>query len=90
MTVVQPDSDAFATGQTLFALALLGGTDDRETIRKAQMFLLCSQGTDGAWHVSADRVREGDASESLDEIFTYWGSAWATIGLLRSRDSVIE
>ncbi len=79
-----PESDAFATGQTLYALSQIGEPTDSPVIDRARRFLLDSQSDDGIWHVPADRVRIGKRSESLDEVFSYWGTAWASIGLLRT------
>ena len=42
-------SDAYATGQTLYALAEAGVTKDDAAIRRAQSFLEKSQREDGAW-----------------------------------------
>ena len=80
----QTESDAYATGQTLYGLSLIGVSHDHPAIRKARTFLLRTQLDDGSWLVPAQRAREGSRGESLDEVFTYWGSAWAAIGLLRT------
>jgi squalene-hopene/tetraprenyl-beta-curcumene cyclase len=77
-------SDAYATGQSLYALSRIGRPDDQSAITKAHRFLLESQREDGSWNVSADRVRAGMRNDSLDEVFTYWGTAWASIGLLKT------
>ena len=53
-------------------------------MRKARSFLVRSQRDDGAWLVPAERVRAGEGRDSLAEIFSYWGSGWAAIGLLRT------
>ncbi len=78
------ESDAYATGQTLYALSQIGDPDDRAAIARARSFLVQSQYQDGSWFVPADRVRDGKRSDSLDEVFSYWGTAWAVIGLLRT------
>lgn len=80
----RPESDAYATGQTLYGLSLLEAPLDHPAIVKARSFLIQTQRADGSWFVAADRVRAGKSGESLDEIFTYWGSAWAAVGLLRT------
>jgi hypothetical protein len=43
------DSNAFATGQTLYALRLLGMTDQDKLIEKGTSWLLEFQKTDGGW-----------------------------------------
>jgi hypothetical protein len=78
------ESDAYATGQTLYALSRIGDPGDRSTIARARDFLVQSQRDDGSWYVPADRVRAGERSDSLDEVFSYWGTAWASVGLLRT------
>jgi Squalene-hopene cyclase C-terminal domain len=80
----EPNSDAYATGQTLFALARIGGQLDPDVVGKAHHYLTQSQRDDGAWHVSTNFVRSGDRSDSLDEVYSYWGTAWGTIGLLET------
>jgi hypothetical protein len=77
-----PHSDALATGQTLYALSVSGLPIDADTIVRAREFLISSQEADGYWLVPADRIRHRAGNERLDEIFSYWGTAWATIGLL--------
>jgi hypothetical protein len=72
-------SDALATGQVLYALSDLA-TDDAP-IRRARAFLIGTQREDGSWRVPSTKAKPKD-----DAISTYWGSAWATIGLLRTMD----
>jgi hypothetical protein len=84
-------SDAFATGQALYALAEdgLDGTDP--AVRRAWQFLLATQHEDGSWavptlavHVAKGAPPTAARIRKTDEIYTYWGSGWATIGLLRT------
>jgi hypothetical protein len=76
-------SDAFATGLALYAL---GSTQD-EAFHRGRKFLVGSQTDDGSWTVSAAAwTKPGSSPERnkrLDPIFRYWGTAWATLGLLR-------
>ena len=55
-----------------------GRGDDSPAIRRAWGFLLGSQEDDGSWLVKT-RTPKGH-----DEIVTYYGTGWATIGLIRS------
>ncbi len=48
-TVPEWESDAFATGQTLYALALAGFTPERSEIRRGIDFLVATQNPDGSW-----------------------------------------
>ena len=71
-------SDALATGQALCALVAAGEPHDSPAIRRARRFLLGGQRDDGSWLVKT-RTPKGH-----DEIVTYYGTGWATIGLMRS------
>ena len=71
-------SDALATGQALCALAAAGEAHDSPAIRRAWGFLLGSQEDDGSWLVKTSTPK------GHDEIVTYYGTGWATIGLMRS------
>jgi len=75
-------SDALATGQALFALAAAGVEGQHETIRRARAFLAHTQREDGSWLVPS-RVPQ---NKGKDEIPTYFGSAWAVIGLVQYCD----
>ncbi len=77
-------SDAYATGQTLYALSRMAAPRDQAAIARARHFLVRSQRPDGSWMVPADHVRNGARRDSLDEIFSYWGTAWASVGLLQT------
>ena len=77
-------SDAYATGQALYALAEAGAKPDDEAIRKARSFLAKAQREDGAWAmVSRAIMRDGKPPKNLSPI-THAGSAWAVLGLIRS------
>lgn len=80
----QVESDAYATGQTLYALSRLEALIDRNVVDRGIRFLTQHQQDNGSWQVPATRIRDEPSNESLDEIFSYWGTAWATIGLLHS------
>jgi hypothetical protein len=74
----------------MYALARIGNPDDHQAIARARDFLIQSQQKNGSWEVPADRVRDGKRSESLDEVFSYWGTAWATIGLLHTKNRPVH
>jgi squalene-hopene/tetraprenyl-beta-curcumene cyclase len=71
-------SDPFATGQSLYALGKAGLTPDDPAVRKACEYLLRTQRPDGSWFALTKKAK-GD-----NVISTYWGTAWATIGLVRT------
>lgn len=47
-------------------------------------FSIDSQQTQVHWLVPADRIRDRARRATVDEIFSYWGTAWATMGLLQT------
>jgi squalene-hopene/tetraprenyl-beta-curcumene cyclase len=88
--VPKAKSDAYATGQALYALAEAGVKPDDETVRKGQSFLAKTQREDGAWPmVSRAIMRDGKPPKNLEPI-THAGSAWAVLGLVRSSPAVAK
>jgi hypothetical protein len=78
-------SDAWATGQAPYALAHVGVKSDEPAIRRAQAFLIKTQRADGSWPMKSRPVKHGgEGSKSLIPIAGA-GSAWAVLGLVRSR-----
>lgn len=75
-------SDAWATGQALFALAHAGVKADGAAISRGQAFLKKTQRADGGWPMTSRPIApEGKGSTSLIPI-TGGGSAWAVLGLV--------
>jgi hypothetical protein len=90
LLVPKAKSDAYATGQALYALAEAGAKPDDEAVRKAQSFPAKTQREDGAWAmVSRAIMRDGKPPKNLEPI-THAGSAWAVLGLIRSSPSVAK
>ncbi len=83
-TVPEPKSDAFATGQTLYALALAGYTSDRPELKRAVNFLVATQKPDGSWPMTSRSTPDGrpGGAKFLPPI-TCAASSWATLGLAR-------
>ena len=78
-------SDAWATGQALYALAHAGIEPDEPVIARAHAFLTRTQRDDGSWPMTSRPVKPGGGgSKSLIPI-TGAGSAWTVLGLVRSR-----
>jgi hypothetical protein len=78
-------SDAWATGQALYALAGAGIKPEEPVITRARAFLIRTQRDDGSWPMTSRPVKPaGEGSKSLIPI-TGAGSAWAILGLVRSR-----
>ena len=83
-------SDAYATGQALYALAEAGVNPGDEAVRKAQSFLAKTQRPDGAWTMPSRAIfRNGKPATNLEPI-THAGSAWAVMGLVRSSRAVTK
>jgi len=76
-------SDAYATGQALYVLALAGRKPDTPEVKRGVAFLLARQKDDGSWPMTP-RSHPGATPAKNPVPITYFGSAWATLGLLRS------
>jgi len=85
-------SDALATGQVLYALQP-SATDSStaDAIALAQHWFRQTQREDGSWPIDITHISKVDRSgtakaksfKDATGIYTYWGSSWATIGLLQ-------
>ena len=75
-------SDAYATGQALYALSFADVTNDRPEIQRAVSFLAGSQREDGSWPM-ASRGHPGVEPYTNAVPITYFGASWATLGLVR-------
>jgi len=76
-------SDAYATGQALYFLSLAGANNGRTEIQRAVSFLAGTQRGDGSWPMTS-RAHPGATPMTNPVPITYFGSAWATLGLMRS------
>ena len=79
-------SDAYATGQALFALRELGLPASNDTIRRGVAFLLATQAKDGSWFVKSRAMKIQPYFESgfpyeHDQWISQSGTAWAALGL---------
>jgi squalene-hopene cyclase-like protein len=80
-------SDAYATGQALYALSFAGVKHDRPEIQRAVSLLVASQKEDGSWpmtsrnHPGVETTRNPIRNPVP---ITYFGSAWGVLGLVRS------
>jgi hypothetical protein len=85
-------SDPLATGEVLHTLAVAPDTASAAATEKAKAWLLAAQLEDGSWFTDFSRISKLDRSapekassfKQVTEIYHYWGSAWATIGLLQT------
>jgi hypothetical protein len=74
-------SDAYATGQTLYALALAGVPAADPAVAKGQAFLVKSQQADGGWPMTSRPSKPGDTGSKNLKPIRFAGSAWGTMGL---------
>jgi hypothetical protein len=82
-TVPEMKSDAFATGQTLYALSLAGLPAERPEIQRAMDFLVATQKADGSWPMTSRATPDGSpGSAKLLTPITCAASSWATLGLV--------
>ncbi|HEX3147934.1 MAG TPA: prenyltransferase/squalene oxidase repeat-containing protein [Gemmataceae bacterium] len=83
-TVPELKSDAFATGQTLYVLALAGLTAERTEIRRGIDFLVATQKPDGSWPMISRSTPDGSpGSSKLLTPINCAASSWATLGLTK-------
>lgn len=80
-------SDAFATGQALYALTVAGVASGDAAVKKGQAFLVKTQRPDGSWPMTSRPMNPGNkqdkGAKNLSPI-THAGTAWGTLGLVRS------
>lgn len=75
------ESDAFATGQSLYALQHAGVPAADPAIREGIEYLVRTQHEDGTWSMkSRPNPETGNPAEFLNPI-TYAATAWATLGI---------
>jgi prenyltransferase beta subunit len=81
------ESDAYATGQALYALSIAGRVSaDDVAYRKGIEYLLRTQATDGSWHVKSRSIWLQPYFESgfpygRDQFISAAGTAWASMAL---------
>ncbi len=85
-------SDVLATGQVLYVLQENAADQHvADAVARAQHWLLQTQSADGSWPIDITHISQNDRSgpakaksfKDATGIYTYWGSSWATIGLLQ-------
>ncbi|MCY2965269.1 MAG: hypothetical protein NT069_16825, partial [Planctomycetota bacterium] len=80
-------SDPLTTGLALYVLAKVGQNNDSEGVLDARRWPLASQENDGSWLTPSKNITNSTDRERLkarDEIYHYWGTAWAVIGLIET------
>src|SRR4029079_5974056 len=76
-------SDAYATGQALYVLSLVGVKPDRAEVKRGVSFLVAAQKDDGSWPMTPRSHPDAKPAKNVVPI-TYFGSAWGRLGLMRS------
>ena len=80
-------SDAYATGEALFALGFAGRMAVSDPVfRKGVQYLLGTQASDGSWHVKSRSIwlqpyLESGFPYGRDQFISTAGTAWATLAL---------
>ena len=79
----QAVSDALATGEVLYALHEFPNTRDQAI--RARNWLVSHQSADGSWVTDAKLISKLERKDfkRVNGIYHFWGTAWATIGLLQ-------
>jgi hypothetical protein len=76
-------SDAYATGQALYFLSLAGVKSNQAELERGVSYLVSTQKEDGSWPMKS-RAHPGEKPFTNPVPITYFGSAWATMGLIRA------
>ena len=76
-------SDAYATGQVLYVLNLAGVESNQSEVQRGLAFLVATQGENGSWPMLL-RAQPGEKRGTNTVPITYFGSAWATLALMRT------
>ena len=82
--IAEWESDAYATGQTLYALALEGYTAEQSEIKRAIDFLVATQKPDGSWPMKSRSTPNGEpGSSKLLTPINCAAASWAILGLTK-------
>ena len=71
--------DALGTGLAVHSLVAAGALPDDPAVAAGRRFLLVTQRPDGSWAVPGTKR---SAKGAVRETASYWGTAWAVLGLL--------
>jgi hypothetical protein len=87
-----PDSDAYGTGQALYALHLAGGLPVSDPVyQRGLQFLLRTQDTDGSWFVPkrvypANNYFDAEFPHGQAQYASFNATCWATMALMQAID----
>lgn len=82
--VIDGESDAWATGQTLFALAQAKVSPTNAMVSRARGFLIQTQTPGGSWKMKSRPNKPGDSGAKNLMPITGAAAAWGVLGLVRS------
>ena len=76
-------SDSLATGEVMFALKAVPSA--RAAVVRGRDWLVANQAADGSWPIQAQLISKLTRKDftRVNGIYTFWGTAWATIALLQ-------
>jgi hypothetical protein len=89
-------SDAYATGQSLYALRIAGGISAKSFVyRRGVDHLLKTQEPDGSWHVATrsfpfQPYKESGFPHGKDQWISSAATGWASMALMLSNDANVE
>ena len=93
------ESDAYSTGESLFALREASVEPSEAAWQRGAQFLLHDQAADGSWHVHTRMLSPAEVSPPYfstgfpygkDEFLSYAGTSWAVMALLRNEPETSE
>ena len=84
------ESDAFSTGQALYALAEASHQPNDPALRKACDYLVKSQAEDGSWEMASRPGGPGGKSAKNLAPITTAGTAWAVLGLVHQASAIAK
>jgi hypothetical protein len=84
------ESDAYATGQSMFALQEAGLANAGDPIARGSAYLLRTQLADGTWHVRTrsnpvQELKESGFPHGRDQWISAAGTSWAALALANSQ-----
>jgi len=80
-TIENKTSEAFSTGQALYALGRIGRDGADPAVERAWKFLVVTQSPDGSWPVPQEAINTRPRKLN---VYPYWGTAWSAIGILQT------
>jgi N-acyl-D-amino-acid deacylase len=89
-------TDAYATGEALYALAVTGQTKPSDAAwKRGERYLLSTQRPDGSWFVASHSPRiqayfEGGFPYGHDQWISNWGTSWAALALTEAINAPVK